>query len=388
MSTSALYPLLILLSVGSIHTVTAKENAPPAALNKHFEKAVTSDTVPGINVAVADKNGLVWAKGYGYADLENQVAMTPQHKMRIGSVAKVITAAALMRMVEQGTVELDKPITDYLPDWPAKHPAITLRQLTSHTAGIRHYKAGANEFLLNQPFDTMQSSLALFQQDDLSFAPGSAFAYSTFGWTVVSAVMESATMAAADDQRRFGQIIQQEVFSPLSMHDSALDDQYAIIAHRQRPYSVYEGKLYNSPQTDHSYKWAGGGMIASPADVSRFAVAHLNGEYLSTESVKMLFSKATLNDGQAVEYGVGWNIGFNNYRHRDAYRQNPEIQHMMAAMPNAVMHSGGSMGGITMLILCTDHQRAVTVVKNVDGDESADVFLLALTTLSAYHQQH
>ncbi len=386
MSKSVMFRLFILFGLCSAHAVTAKENAPPAKLNKLFEQAVTSDTVPGINVAVADKNGVVWAKGYGYADLENQVAMTPQHKMRIGSVAKVITAAALMRMVERGSVDLDKPVTDYLPDWPAKHPAITLRQLTSHTAGIRHYKAGANEFMLNQPFVTMQSSLAIFKDDPLQFAPGSAFGYTTFGWTVVSAVMESAT-ATAGVPRDFAQISEQEVFAPLNMQDSALDDQYSIIAHRQRPYSVYEGKLYNSPQTDHSYKWAGGGMIASPADVSRFAVAHLNGEYLSAESVDMMFSKATLNNGDTVDYGIGWNIGFNNYLHRDAY-QSAEIQNMMLSMPHAVMHSGGSMGGITMLILCPEHQRAATVVKNVDGDQSTDVFLLALQTLSHYHRQH
>lgn len=347
-----------------------------------FEQAVSSPTVPGISVAVADKTGVVFAEGFGYADIENQVAMTPEHKLRIGSVSKLIAAAGMMRLYDQGKLDLDKPITDYVPEWPSKHAPLSLRQLASHTAGVRHYKDGADEFLLNKTYSDISSSLNLFKDDDLLFEPGTDHSYSTFGWTLVSAGMEGA-----DAQRDFRQIIEQEVFEPLKLTHTAFDDQYTLIEKRVRPYSVYEGKLYNSPQTDHSYKWAGGGFISTPSDITRFAVAHLDGHYLNPLSVEAMFTPAKLNSGETVGFGIGWKIGFDDYRQRDKYKNNAEALALMNAMPHAVMHSGGSMGGITMTILCEEHARAVTVVKNVDGDSSADVFLLALKTLSAFHAQ-
>ncbi|KFZ39126.1 hypothetical protein HR45_01640 [Shewanella mangrovi] len=373
--------MLTLLSC-SISAAWADASDIPALLDKLFTAAISSPTVPGISVAVADNRGIVWAQGYGYADLENHVAMTPAHKLRIGSVAKVITTAGLMRLYQQGKIDFDAPVTQYVPSWPQDKPTITLRQLTSHTAGIRHYKEGANEFLLNTPFASVTASLELFKQDPLLFTPGSAFSYSTFGWTLVSAAMEGA-----DGKRSFRQIMQQEVFQPLQLTDMVFDDQYAIISQRARPYSVHEGLLQNSPQTDHSYKWAAGGFIATPSDVDRFALAQLDNDYLKPATQALMFSKAHLTDGTPVNFGIGWMIGFDNYRQRAKYRDDAEALAMMADMPQAVMHSGGSMGGITMTIMCREHQRAVTVVKNVDGDDTADVFKLALTTLDYYHQR-
>jgi serine beta-lactamase-like protein LACTB, mitochondrial len=362
----------------SMHCL-AKQNTLQQAIVPLFVKAVSSDTVPGISVAVADKTGVLWAEGFGVADIENQVSMNPKHILRIGSVSKVMTASALMRMVQQNELDLDKPVIQYTQDWPSFHPAISLRQLAAHTSGIRHYKEGANEFLLNQAFVDLKSALALFKDEPLLFAPGTEHKYSTFAWTLVSAAMEGA-----DKKRRFQQIMQQEVFSPLGMHDTYFDDQYQIIANRARPYSFYQGQLLNSPQTDHSYKWAGGGFVSTPSDVSRFAVAQLNEKYLEPQTAKLMFTKAKLNNGEEVDHGIGWHIGFGGYSDGPNY-QNTEIQTMIKDMPHAVMHAGGSMGGTTMLILCLDHARAVTVVKNVNGDRSADVFLLALKTLNYYH---
>lgn len=358
----------------------AKDNRAIQTLEPLFIEAVKNETVPGISVAVADKSGLIWAEGFGFADIENKVLMSPSQILRIGSVAKVMTAAAMMRMVQQNIIQLDKPVSQYSQDWPASHADITLRQLAAHTSGIRHYKQGANEFLLNQHFVDTKSALALFKDDPLLFAPGTQHQYSTFGWTLVTAAMEGA-----DNKRSFAQIMQQEVFDPLAMQDTHFDEQYKIIPYRARPYSYYQGELLNSPQTDHSYKWAGGGFISTPSDVARFAVAHLDEQFLAAETVNLMFNKAKLNNGQDVSFGIAWQIGFDRYKEQERY-QGDEVKAMMETMPNVVMHAGGSMGGTTMLILCTEHARAVTVVKNVNGDIGADVFLLALKTLSFYHQ--
>jgi serine beta-lactamase-like protein LACTB len=358
----------------------AKPTANIHTIDPLFSKAVSREMVPGISAAIADKDGVVWAKGYGYADLENQVSMTNQHKMRIGSIAKLITAAGMMRLHEQGKLSLDTPITEYVDVWPKRHAPISLRQLAAHTAGVRSYKDNA-EFILNRHFSDTVSSLSLFKDDPLLFQPGTASKYSTFAYSLIAAAMEGA-----DKNRDFKQIIQQEVFNPLVMQNSIFDDQADIIALRQRPYVVRDGKLLNAPQSDHSYKYAGGGFIATPSDISRFAVAHTHQTYLQKASLDAMFSRAKLDNGKALAFGIGWMIDFDNHKDRSYYKDNVRAQTLMASFDNAVMHSGGSNGGTTMLILCRDHQRSITVVKNVDGEHSADVFLLALEGLAMFHR--
>jgi serine beta-lactamase-like protein LACTB len=350
-------------------------------IDQMFTKAVSAEMVPGISAAIADAEGLVWSKGYGYADLENQVSMTNKHKMRIGSIAKLITVAGMMRLYEQEKLQLDKAVTQYVDTWPKSHAPVTLRQLAAHTAGVRSYKDNA-EFILNQHFSDTSSSLSLFKDDPLLFQPGTDSKYSTFAYSLIAAAMEGA-----DKKRNFKQIIQQEVFNPLNMQDSVFDDQADIIALRQRPYIVRDGKLLNAPQSDHSYKYAGGGFIASPSDISRFAVAHSIEGYLKQSTLDSMFSRAKLDNGKILGFGIGWMIDFDNHKDRSYYKDNLHAQNLMAGFDNAVMHSGGSNGGTTMLILCRDHQRSITVVKNVDGEYSADVFLLALEALALFHKQ-
>lgn len=350
-----------------------------------FTEAVKGDTVPGISVAVADNRGVIWASGYGLADIENQVEMTPRHKMRIGSVAKLITVAAMMRMVEKNQLDIDIPITRYVEYWPKKHSTLTLRQLASHTAGVRHYKS-SGEFLLNQHYSNVEKSVALFKEDPLLFEPGNKTSYSTFAFSLISAAMEGAIkLSKPPNSAQFKQLVEAQVFAPLKLKESVFDDPSPIISFRQRPYIAKGGTLYNATQTDHSYKYAGGGFIATPSDISRFAVAHTQSSYLMKDTVKEMFTPATLNNGSKTFFGIGWMIGFDNHKNRTYYKDRKDVQNMIASIPNAVMHSGGSNGGTTMMILCRDHSRAITVVKNVHGEHTADVFLLALETLAYFH---
>ena len=376
-----LLPTKYLLLVFLFFTASgfAKPTKNMQTIDQLFSNAVSGEMVPGISLAIAEKDGVVWAKGYGYADLENQVSMTSKHKMRIGSIAKLITAAGMMRLYEQGKLSLDTPVTEYVDVWPKSHASINLRQLAAHTAGIRSYKNNA-EFILNQHYTDTVSSLSLFKDDFLLFKPGTDLKYSTFAYSLIAAAMEGA-----DKKRNFKQIIQQEVFNPLSMQNSVFDDPADIIPLRQRPYVVRDGKLLNAPQSDHSYKYAGGGFIATPSDISRFAVAHTHEAYLQKPSIDAMFSRAKLDNGKAQAFGIGWMIGFDNHKDRPYYKNNARAQSLMASFDNAVMHSGGSNGGTTMLILCRDHQRSITVVKNVDGEHSADVFLLAIEALGMLH---
>ncbi|MCC3859612.1 serine hydrolase domain-containing protein [Pseudemcibacter aquimaris] len=352
----------------------ASAQTPIERADRLFTDMAALPSVPGINVAVADENGLLWAKGFGYADIEHRVPMTPATKMRIGSVAKVITTAAMMKMVERGELSLDADIRVYVPEWPEKHPMITLRQLANHTSGIRHYEG--NEFLSNVQYDNSLSALEIFSDSDLKFPPGRSYSYTTYGWTLVSAAMEAVS------RKSFKDIIRDEVIIPLGLNDTTFDDANIMIENRQSAYDFLDGELKNSPEVNVSYKYAGGGFLATPADVVTFTMAHVNSGFLTQETLDQMFQRSNISP-----HGIGWVVGFqryiNNFSGNPATRD--EMMRIMSEHPSAVMHSGGSTGALTMMILCLDHKHSVALTKNVGNGPDANHFELALRTLDIFH---
>src|SRR3989449_1608595 len=146
--------------------------------------------MPGVQVAVAVNGKLVWSEGFGYADAERQQPVTRETQFRIGSVSKPLTATAVVLLYERGKLDLDAPVQRYVPSFPDKGYPITTRQLAGHLAGIRHYKG--DEFVLNRRFGSVAEGLTIFQDDSLLFPPGTRFSYSTYGWNLISAVIEGA----------------------------------------------------------------------------------------------------------------------------------------------------------------------------------------------------
>ncbi|MCL1127566.1 serine hydrolase domain-containing protein [Shewanella surugensis] len=365
-------------------------------VNTLFNQAVQAESVPGISVAVADNKRGIWANGFGYADLENRLLMKANTKLRIGSIAKVFTAAALMRLYQQGQIDFDADIRERVPQWPDKHEKITLSDLVSHTSGIRHYQS-FDEFLSNVEYENTLDALSIFKDDALLFSPGSQVSYSTYGWTLISAVMEKAA-----NDKVFKQIIKDEVLTPLDMLHTDFDDNGPIISHRQRAYSYENRQLVNSPQVNSSYKYAGGGFLSTPTDVVKFAMAHVNRTFLTSESLALLFDEKTLPDGSHTGIGIGWFIGFEPYvtsmtglqnkRHskgiltKEEKQKTNDLIRIMQQHPHSVMHSGGSVGGESMMILCLEHEHAVAVAKNVDNSPEADTFSLALRALDAFYR--
>src|SRR5467141_2353049 len=184
--------------------------------------------IPGVQVAVAVNGKLVWSEGFGYADVERKRPVTRETQFRIGSVSKPLTAAAVALLYEQGKLDLDAPVQRYVPSFPDKGLPITTRQLAGHLTGIRHYRG--DEFLLNRHFNTVLEGLTIFQGDPLLFPPGTKFSYSTYGWNLISAVVEAA---AGQD---FLSYMGRNVFRPLGMTHTAADRVDSLIPNRTRFY--------------------------------------------------------------------------------------------------------------------------------------------------------
>lgn len=171
---------------------------------------------PSVSVAVAIGGQVVWLEAQGFADLERAAKTTIDTPYAIGSVSKSLTAAVAMRLVDQGRLDLDKDVRTYVSAFPQKAYPITARQLLSHQAGIRHYRfefspPTFSDFGSNTQFDSVGDSLKIFADDPLSFEPDTSFQYSTYGYTLLSAVIEGAA------GRPFLEVMQAELFEPLAM---------------------------------------------------------------------------------------------------------------------------------------------------------------------------
>ena len=193
--------------------VDAVERARP------FVRAlVVEENLPGLSLAVGIAGEIVWAEGFGWADIDERRPVTPQTLFRIGSVAKPMTATAVGLLRERGLLDLDTPVRDYVPSFPEKEWSVTTRQLMSHVAGVRHPPFDEELLFMRDHCESPLDGLELFADDPLLFTPGTRYRYSTYGWTLVGAVVE----AAAGEP--FLDFMQREVFDPSDMRDTALDD--------------------------------------------------------------------------------------------------------------------------------------------------------------------
>lgn len=324
----------------SAREATAQPYAEARANANKIGNELVARGIPGLAVAVAVNGHLVYAEGFGYADLEERVPAWPTTKFRIGSISKSLTAVALVQLVEQGKIDLDAPVQKYVPSFPDKGAKITPRLLAGHLAGIRHYKG--DEFLIAQHYDSVVEALKLFENDPLVAPPGTAFHYSSYGYDLLSAVIESAS------GENFVAYMQRHVFTPLGLVDTTADQNRSIIEQRSRFYEREDnGTTDNAPYVDNSYKWAGGGFLSTPEDLVRFGSALLHAGFLPDNSLRLLFTSQKTTSGQETGYGMGWFI------------------HTSKSGQQIYEHAGGSVGGTSQLIIYPDTGVVVALTTNL-----------------------
>lgn len=308
---------------------------------------VKAKQIPGFSVAVARNGEIVWSDGFGLADMEKGVLVTPLTRFRLGSVSKMLTAAAVARLVEDGKLDLDAPVQRYVPDFPEKPWPITTRQLTGHIAGVRHYLERDFTGVLNGAphFDTVSAGLKIFCDDPLLFEPGTNYAYSSYGWNLVSAVIEGAS------KQDFLTFMQSSVFDPLGLRHTSSDHVRMIIPQRTAFYSrTRQGVLVNALHVDNSYKWAGGGFVSTAEDIARFGSAHLRPGFLRQTTLDLLFTSQKLKSGKETGVGIGWRTGVDKQGRR-------------------ILHHGGTIeGGRAMLMMFPESKVVVVMLSNLLAD--------------------
>lgn len=295
--------------------------------------------IPGIDIAISINGEIVWSEAFGFSDLENNVPVSPRKTVfRIGSVSKPITTAALGKLIDNGKINIDDNVKKYVSYFPKKKHPITIEQVAGHIAGIRHYKN--NEYLSKENYTTVKSGVAIFKDDKLLFKPGTKFSYSSYGYNLLSAVIEGAS------GENFIDYVQREVFDALEMHTTYADKNEKIIFNRTSFYTLdSSGTIVHAPYVDNSYKWAGGGFISTTADLIKFGEAFINKGFLSEKTIKTLTTSLNINDGKETGYGIGWAVVNNKNLKRFS-------------------HDGTSVGGITKLIVYPNNKMVVVALSN------------------------
>jgi serine beta-lactamase-like protein LACTB, mitochondrial len=324
----------------------------PAAQVHAIESAAAAflaeKKVPGLSVAIVVDRQLRWTGGFGVADVENAVPATAETMYRLASVSKTMTATAAMQLVERGRLDLDAPVRRYVPSFPEKPWPITTRQLLSHLGGIRHYTPG-EEFDATRQYVGVLEGLDVFKDDPLVHEPGTIYLYSTYGFSLAGAVVEAAS------GMRFLDYLRENIFRPAGMESIRDDDARALIPHRAQGYvRIADGELRNSAPADTSYKIPGGGLIATAADVVRFAAALESGTLLKPEARTEMWTRQKTRSGELLTYGLGWGLREWKGRHE-------------------VVHTGGQERVSTVLYLQPDRGLAVAILTNLQGAGPTDL---------------
>lgn len=332
--------LIIALVVPAAAQMAVRIDERVPDIERKIQAEMEANSIPGVAIAISRDNKLVYSRGFGFADLENRIPFTAQTVSRIGSISKTFTALAVMQLAESGRLDIDAEVQTYLPTFPRKSSPITVRQLLAHLSGIRHYRG--DEFSSVRHYDDVESALSIFKDDPLVNEPGEKYSYTTYGYNLLSRIVEKVS------GEKFGDYLQNHIIGPVELKHTFLDEQPKLIPLRARYYTLTREKaLRNAPQVDQSNKWGGGGLLSTVEDLIKYSAAYDTSRLARPETIRAMFTSQTTRHGQPVNYGLGWRV----------YTENGILR---------VEHSGGSMGATSLLTRLPEQSLTIAVLVNCD----------------------
>jgi D-alanyl-D-alanine carboxypeptidase len=262
--------------------------------------------IPGCALMVRHNGKVVLAAGYGFANLEHNVPVTPQTVFQSASVGKQFTAMAVMILIEEKKLDLDDTISKYL-DLPNAWSAITVRHLLTHTSGLGDYP---EKFSLQQDY-TEDDLLNMIKAQPLGFAAGEKSSYSNLGYVMLGILIHKVS------GEFYGDLLQKRVFTPLGMNHTRVISEADIIPNRAAGYRLKDGTLKNQEWVAPSLNTtADGSLYFNIEDIAKWDEALEKRKILSKAGVEQLWTPVRLNDGSAAPYGFGWHIAKTDSGHR------------------------------------------------------------------------
>ena len=310
-----------------------------AAVKARLEQVAQSYTAGNAymgTVLVVDGDKVLLDKGYGMADLGWGNANAPDVKFHLGSLTKQFTAALVLLLQEDGKLKIDDPVSKYLPDAPKTWEKITLAELLGHTSGIPNFTDTKEFGVWRMSPHTVDEELAFFKDKPLDFEPGSKFAYSNSNFEVLGAVIEKVS------GKKYVDMLQERILTPLGMKDSGLDTDELILPRRAQGYMQGKDGLVLARSESMTVPWAAGSMYSTTGDLLKWEHGLFGGKVLNADSLKAMTTPGKGN------YGLGVFIS-----DKDGVK--------------VVDHGGGIEGFNTHLAYVPEKRIAIVVLGNVNG---------------------
>lgn len=332
--------MMLLSALGFSQTTEIPFQQKVSIAKKKAKKFLRKQRIPGMAITVSKNGHIIWSEGFGYAKRKPTVPINPSSTLfRIASISKSITAVMLAKLVDDGIIDLDSSIYNYLPDYPKKEYDFTVRELAGHLAGIR--RTTNDEFILNKRM-TITEGLDLFKDDPLLFEPSTQFAYNTFGYVLLSEIMQKAA------NKDFYTMVRDAVFLPLRLENTTLDASNAIPPNTTH---FFRTKRILSHPVANEYKVAGGGFLSTSEDITRFGHELITPTLISKEALLELTTSQRLKNGYKTGYGIGFSV-------EKTKNDTPKYY-----------HTGGGVGASSILMVFPEEEVVITVLTNKTGVE-------------------
>jgi CubicO group peptidase (beta-lactamase class C family) len=302
-SVTGIFARLVLIAA---NLAEAQSSTTPAAVAEYVKAEMHHQRIPGLALLVARNGKIIRAEGFGLANVELNLRVTPETVFQSGSVGKQFTATAVMMLVEEGKIELDDPLTRYFSDAPAAWKDVTVRELLSHTAGLGDYPA---DFNFRKDW-TENEELKLVESIPLAYHPGTKWEYSNLGYVILGVLIHRVT------GEFYGDFLQKRIFQPLGMSSTRIISEADIVPNRAAGYRLVKGKLKNQEWVAPTVNTtADGSLYFSILDLAKWDAALYTEKLLRRSNLDLMWTPAKLNTGRvnggrpnSGSYGFGWFI--------------------------------------------------------------------------------
>jgi CubicO group peptidase (beta-lactamase class C family) len=329
-------------------TKGAKETSVPSAdvLINGLYHSLDGKAASGIAVLISKDGNVIYKKGFGYADIEKKDLIKPDTKFRIGSITKQFTAAAILKLQEEGKISVTDKLSKFLPDFP-RADEVSIHQLLTHTSGIHSY-TGKPEFIdkVVSPI-TEEELIAFFKNDPYDFNPGEKWQYNNSAFFLLGHIVGKVT------GKPYGEYLKETFFDPLGMTNTGVHTSKLKLQNEAKGYTKENGKYKLSANWDMSWAGGAGALYSTVEDLYKWNEALFSGKVLQDKSLKAGFTPVLLSNGKKPDnanYGYGWALG--EYRGQDI-----------------IEHGGGLHGFISQLTRYPEENVTVVLLTNITPPE-------------------
>ena len=323
-------------------------NGQNSNIQKLLDQLIADKTVMGVTAGYSIDGQPVIQAVAGWANKKENVKMNLDTKMRMGSIAKPMTALAAMQLVEEGLLDLDAPIQTYLPDYP-EHPItqITTRHLLSHTSGIGAYKNGKESNTIEN-YATLYDALSLFKDRPLLFEPGTQFSYTTYGYTVIGAIIEKVSGST------FESYMQANIFDKANMNHTGVEKYTEVLNNESQLYTRKrgKGKAKLAIENNLSNRIPAGGFYTTMGDMIKFGNAVTSNLFVKEKTLALMTRHHSL-EKENNSYGYGWFL----------YNSKPNVGYIIG-------HTGGQTGNTSFLFIVPELKVVTIILANTSRAQS------------------